>query len=114
MGGDLHPDMHRSMDSWQCSDDQLISLEKDFSKEPLDPSKTVKSECVTLNEKKQLVCGEESGITGKPSVFEEAFAEVCLDDEWLKVEVIKREGLSIGNYLVKRIDRSGSPFEVKA
>lgn len=43
-----------------------------------------------------------------------SFAEVWLDDEWVKVEVLKREGLSVGNYLVERIDGCGSPFEVKA
>ena len=47
-------------------------------------------------------------------MFEEAFAEVWLDGEWVKVEVITREGLSEGKYLVERCDRCGTPFEVEA
>ena len=49
----------------------------------------------------------------KGTLMEEDFAEVLLDDEWVKVEVLTREGLAEGNCLVTRIDGSYSPFEVK-
>ena len=67
-----------------------------------------------VQRKEKNLCGEESGIIFKPSVFKETFAEVWLDDEWVKVEVLKRKGLSEGNYQVERIDGCGSTFEVKA
>ena len=47
-------------------------------------------------------------------VFDEPFAEVFLDEEWVKVEVIRKDGLAEGNCLVTRIDGITKPFAVKA
>ena len=50
----------------------------------------------TLGEKKLSLPLERSRLLNKPAVFEEDFAEVLLDDEWVKVEILTREGLSMG------------------
>ena len=67
----------------------------------------------TLIDEKRVLHSKVSEIPSKPLVFEEAFGEVWLNDEWVKVEVIKREGSSESDYLVERIDGCGPPFEVK-
>ena len=46
-------------------------------------------------------------------IWEEEFDEVLLEDEWVKVEIVSRDRLSEGVYLVQRLDHHGHRFEVK-
>ena len=64
--------------------------------------------------KQKLSDNEVSVALRKTLVYNESFAEVWLYDEWVKVEVVTREGLSEGNYLVERIDGRVAPFKIKA
>ena len=49
-----------------------------------------------------------------PPQWKEAFAEVWLNDEWVKVEVVSTEGTQKCDCLVERCDGSGAQFWVKA
>ena len=69
---------------------------------PFEPSETSERKCSI------------SEMSTEHLVFEEVFAEVRLNDEWLKVEVVGRHGSTDENYLVQRIDGFGLPFKVKA
>ena len=46
----------------------------------------------------------------KSLVWEEEFAEVLLEDEWVKVEIVSRERFAKGVYLAQRIDNCGHRF----
>ena len=39
--------------------------------------------------------------------LDEDFAEIWLDSKWVKVEILRRNGISDGVYLVERLDGSG-------
>ena len=54
----------------------------------------------------------DSQITDNTWTCEEDFAEICLDDEWVKVEILKRDCPSKGIFSVRRLD-SGKQFEVE-
>ena len=105
-------------DSLQCtvsarnSEDDCEDLVKEsFEGEHFNLSESTVSENDPLRGEKHLLDFKLSGKPTKPLVFKEAFAEVWLDGEWIKVEVLTRQGSSEDNYLVERVDRCGSPFE---
>ena len=50
----------------------------------------------------------------EPQVFQGDFAEILLDEEWMKIEIIERTKPSGGYCLVQRIDGRGPRFEVNA
>ena len=50
----------------------------------------------------------------KAPVFQEDFAEVCLNNEWLKIEILKRNVDVEGVCLVQRLDGCGERFMVNA
>ena len=47
-------------------------------------------------------------------VSDEDFAEVMLEGEWVKVEIVSRERSSDGYYLVQRVDNISDRFKVEA
>ena len=92
---------------------------KEFLKSnPLNSSENIEDKRKTTEKdkekEKKFLDSQVSDALGKSTVWEEPFAEVRLDDEWVKVEILTREVLTEGTYLVERLDRFGPPFEVKA
>ena len=90
---DYYPNMLQRRDSYNNSEgqDQYDILEKESNK-------TIENECETLRGNKFLVLNGKSGLPSEPPVFEEDFAEDLMDDKWVKVGVVKKEGSSMGKY----------------
>ena len=72
-----------------------------------------KGDKLQLSRNKHAVDSGES-VKLNSLVWGEDFAEVLLQDEWVKVEIVSRDRISEGVYVVRRIDNSGHRFEVEA
>ena len=86
----------QSTSSWRNPESGCGNHGKTIKTAVFIPSQTIVVEGETLGEKKLSLPLERSRLLNKPAVFEEDFAEVLLDDEWVKVEILTREGLSMG------------------
>ena len=66
----------------------------------------------TLN--KDALTSVRHGSFYKAPNFLEDFAEIWMNDDWVKVEVVKRDVPASGIYLVQRLDGHGQTFKVNA
>ena len=65
-----------------------------------------------VQEHENLGRKSDSIITNNTWTTEEDFAEIWLDDEWVKVEILKRDWPSVGIFSVRRLE-SGKQLEVE-
>ena len=68
---------------------------------------TSESQHELMGGKKRLLVDEVSETRGRPPEFQESFAEIWLDNEWVKVEIVERSASVGGHCIVERLDVLG-------